>query len=205
MEHEDQQVEEIKKFIKTYGPWIVAGVVIGLGSLFGWRAYSDHQVATQQARTAVYERALERLQAASPEEAPGIARNLLDEVSGTEHAGLIRLQLAQKLVLGNDLAAAKDELETALGEVKSSELQALIRTRIARIAIEQGDFDDAERHLSAINQSAYRGLVAEIRGDLLYARGNFSAARESYLLAQTEQAETASQALQMKIDNLAGQ
>ena len=205
MEHEDQQVEEIKKFIKTYGPWIVAGVVIGLGSLFGWRTYQDNQVAAAQARTAVYQEALETLQRSSADEGLLVAEQLLEEVAGSEHAGLIRLQMAQRLVSIGDFSAAQNQLQQALNEVKSDELKSLTRTRLARIAIELGQYDEAEAHLNAVRQNAYKGLVAEIRGDLHYARGNFNAARESYLLAQTEQAETASQALQMKIDNLAGQ
>ncbi len=41
---EEQQVEAIKRFWKENGTAIIAGVVLGLGGLYGWRYFQDQQL-----------------------------------------------------------------------------------------------------------------------------------------------------------------
>ena len=35
--NEQEQWERVKRWIRENGPWLVAGVVLGLGALAGWR------------------------------------------------------------------------------------------------------------------------------------------------------------------------
>ena len=39
---EEEQVEAIKKWWQENGKSIIAGVVIGITAIFGWRAYDSH-------------------------------------------------------------------------------------------------------------------------------------------------------------------
>ncbi|EGN74728.1 hypothetical protein A28LD_1744 [Idiomarina sp. A28L] len=205
MENEDQQVEQIKAFIKEYGPWVVAGLVIGLGSLFGWRYYQDNQLAAAQERTDSYQAMMDSLQFAEGAEAIAQSESVAAQLAGSEQGALAFMQLAQVAINNGDLDGAKGFLNNALGSTKVTELQALINVRLARIAMSANDFTAAESHLNAVTSSAFEGLVSELRGDLQFAQGNFSAARNAYEIAATNQGESASPYLQMKIDNLAGQ
>ena len=51
---EEQQVEVIKNWWKENGTSVIAGTVIGLVGLFGWRYYTEHQQTTQEAASQAY-------------------------------------------------------------------------------------------------------------------------------------------------------
>ena len=203
MEHEDQQVEQVKKFIKEYGPWVVAGLVIGLGAMFGWRSYQGAQLAEAQYRTHAYQTVLEQLQQAESLSDAAFAEEVLAELDGTAHGALTRMQLASKAVATEDYDAAATFLEHAYRDAGSRELQSLIAIRLARVEIARGQYDAAASALNRIPGSAYAALKAEVRGDLYYAQGQYSQARSAYQEAVALANEGTNPFLQMKLDNLA--
>ncbi|MGL5038363.1 MAG: YfgM family protein, partial [Aeromonas sp.] len=51
---EEQQVEVIKDWWKENGTAIIAGTVIGLVGLFGWRYYNQHQQESMEVASRAY-------------------------------------------------------------------------------------------------------------------------------------------------------
>ncbi|NDH10972.1 MAG: hypothetical protein EBY44_04425 [Actinobacteria bacterium] len=55
--NEDEQWQRVKRWLRENGPWMVAGVVIGLGALYGWRWWEaraqDQAIAASDAYQAV--------------------------------------------------------------------------------------------------------------------------------------------------------
>lgn len=203
MEHEDQQVEQIKQFLREYGIWIGAGVVIGLGSLFGWRAYQSAQLETQQTRTAAYQQISEQLQDGDAESLQA-AQIQISELGGS-HALVARLQLAQQLVQNGDLEQAASVLADAQEDAGDATLRAIVTTRLARVYLALGQY---EQGLQALNQSlpaSFNAQVSEVRGDIYYAQGNTEQARQAYQTAVDLGGGQSSPTLQMKFENLAGE
>lgn len=203
MEHEDQQVEQIKKFLREYGIWIGAGVVIGLGSLFGWRAYQAGQVEAQQERTAAYQQITQQIQSGDAESLQA-AEAQISELGGS-HALIARLQLAQQLVQDNELERAASVLASAQEEASEASLRAIVTTRLARVYLALGQYDQA---LQALNQrlpESFEAQVSEVRGDIYYAQGNTEQARQAYQTAVDLGGAQTSPSLQMKFENLAGE
>ena len=203
MEHEDQQVEQIKQFLREYGIWIGAGVVIGLGSLFGWRAYQSAQLETQQTRTAAYQQISEQLQDGDAESLQA-AQTQISELGGS-HALVARLQLAQQLVQNGDLEQAASVLADAQEDAGDATLRAIVTTRLARVYLALGQY---EQGLQALNQSlpaSFNAQVSEVRGDIYYAQGNTEQARQAYQTAVDLGGGQSSPTLQMKFENLAGE
>ncbi len=56
---EEQQVEAIKRFWKEHGTAIIVGAALGLGGLWGWRAYSEAQIENKEAASVAYQNAVE--------------------------------------------------------------------------------------------------------------------------------------------------
>jgi predicted negative regulator of RcsB-dependent stress response len=67
--------------------------------------------------------------------------------------------------------------------------------------IESSDNTGARAELNKITDTAWAGRVAELRGDIAIREGDRDAAYTAYTEAQ--QAQDASQALQLKLDDLA--
>ncbi|EJL6665390.1 YfgM family protein [Vibrio cholerae] len=197
---EEQQVEAIKDWWKENGKAVIFGAVIGLGGLFGWRYYQDSVVAAQEAASQSYSKAMDALQAKGIE-SEGTIQTFIDANKETEYAVLAAMQLAKAQVEAGQLDEALAQLEWAKGATKDAALKPLLTFRVARLQAEQGQFDDALTQLTSIQEKSWAGRVAELRGDILMRKGDRAAAYAAYTEAQ--QAEDASQTLQMKLDDLA--
>ncbi|GHY76147.1 hypothetical protein VCSRO120_1254 [Vibrio cholerae] len=197
---EEQQVEAIKDWWKENGKAVIFGAVIGLGGLFGWRYYQDSVVAAQEAASQSYSKAMDALQAKGIE-SEGTTQTFIDANKETEYAVLAAMQLAKAQVEAGQLDEALAQLEWAKGATKDAALKPLLTFRVARLQAEQGQFDDALTQLTSIQEKSWAGRVAELRGDILMRKGDSAAAYAAYTEAQ--QAEDASQTLQMKLDDLA--
>ncbi|EJL6462300.1 YfgM family protein [Vibrio cholerae] len=197
---EEQQVEAIKDWWKENGKAVIFGAVIGLGGLFGWRYYQDSVVAAQEVASQSYSKAMDALQAKGIE-SEGTIQTFIDANKETEYAVLAAMQLAKAQVDAGQLDEALAQLEWAKGATKDAALKPLLTFRVARLQAEQGQFDDALTQLTSIQEKSWAGRVAELRGDILMRKGDSAAAYAAYTEAQ--QAEDASQTLQMKLDDLA--
>lgn len=197
---EEQQVEAIKDWWKENGKAVIFGAVIGLGGLFGWRYYQDSVVAAQEAASQSYSKAMDALQAKGIE-SEGTIQTFIDANKETEYAVLAAMQLAKAQVDAGQLDEALAQLEWAKEATKDAALKPLLTFRVARLQAEQGQFDDALTQLTSIQEKSWAGRVAELRGDILMRKGDSAAAYAAYTEAQ--QAEDASQTLQMKLDDLA--
>ncbi|RUO42978.1 hypothetical protein CWE15_06135 [Aliidiomarina taiwanensis] len=197
--NDEQEVELVKNFIREYGPWIVAGLVIGLGSMFGWRSYQSAQQESAQAQTAAYEQALEQIQ--SPETA--FSDELLNTLEGSSQAALTRLHLASAAVEEGDLEAAAEHLRKALAETSRAELQGVIGLRLARVELAREEFSAATSALALVTAPGYAALKAEVEGDIFVAQGQLTEAKAAYENAIALSQQGAHPFLQMKLDNLA--
>ncbi|WP_157982830.1 YfgM family protein [Aliidiomarina minuta] len=205
MEDEDQQVEQIKKFLREYGIWIGAGIVIGLGSLFSWRAWQASTIDDQHQRTAAYEQVSERLQRGADDETMQLADQLLNEMDDTSYAVVTRLQLAQQAVRDGELERAADILYKAHEQAGEPVVKAMALVRLARVQMSLGEHDAALTTLQQDVPQSFKGQVAEVRGDVYLAQGNHGEARSAYQTAINEGDASVSPALQMKFDNLASE
>mgnify|MGYP001466622119 CR=1 FL=1 len=187
--NDEQEVELVKNFIREYGPWIVAGLVIGLGSMFGWRSYQSAQQEAAQQQTADFEQALEQIQ--SPDMA--FSESLLETY----------LHLASAAVKENELDTAAVHLRNALAETSRTELQGVIGLRLARVELAREDYAAATSALAVVTAPGYAALKAEVEGDIYFAQGQLSEAKVAYEQAAALSQQGAHPFLQMKLDNLA--
>jgi predicted negative regulator of RcsB-dependent stress response len=195
---EDQQVEAIKKFWKDNGTSIIVGAVIGLAALWGWREYSESQIASKEAASSAYQTALEAI---------GDNNNttqLNAFIEGTDDSGyadIAGLVAAQQSVASGDLAAAASYLQGVVTKASDPQLANIARIRLARIQLQLENTDDALKTIEAVENDAYNALVEEVKGDIYSKLGNFDKARMAYTAALEENANN--RLLQMKLDNLA--
>lgn len=203
MSNDDQEVELVKKFIKEYGPWIVAGLVIGLGSMFAWRNYQAVQVTNAETKTSTYQQLVDELRRAETFAETDNANAALAELAGSSYAALTRLQLASIAVNDGELDEAAQLLATALTETSRLELKELISLRLARVHIAQGDYAGAAQVLKSVGSENFAALKAEVEGDLFFAQEQLSAAKVAYAQAVALSPLGANPLLQMKLDNLA--
>ncbi|MFC3094693.1 hypothetical protein DRW07_12610 [Alteromonas sediminis] len=197
-ETEEQQVEAIKRFWKENGIAIVAGAVLGLGGLWGWRYYTDSQLAAKEVASTAYQQGIQDIaESQSPEALESFAAN-------TEQRGyqsLSGLIIAQQAVEAGDLEKAADALQNVLVQQGDAPLAQVAALRLASIQIEQGQFDVALSTLDKVTDEAFKAEALILKGDAYSKLERFDNARQSYVAALDVAPEN--RLIQLKLDNLA--
>ena len=86
------------------------------------------------------------------------------------------------------------------------ELRLVAKTRLARVLVEQGKYDEALALLDASQAGAFAAVTHEIRGDALAAKGDAAQARSEYdaaIAASTPVSGIDSAYVELKRDALA--
>ncbi len=199
---EDEQVEALKRWWQENGRSVVVGVVIGLGSVFGWQAWSQHQqqIAEQAShRFAQMQFAMEAGDHAAVEKQAELLAAEHADSSYTTFAALYKAKIKQEK---GDNEGAQAELEWLLAHTTEPVLKQIARLRLVRILLEINDTDRAAVVLSQAGSDSFSGEFAALRGDLAQLQGDSAAAHKAYLEA-IDQGVTDANLLQMKIDQLA--
>lgn len=201
MEHlstEEEQIEAIKKFWKENGIAIVVGAVLGLGGLWGWRAYNDHVLSSQEIASDKYNDVMENISGDNKDLTA--ASTFINDNSDTSYAVLTSLQLAKAAVDVKDFPEAKKQLQWVIANSKEESIVALSSIRLARVQNEEQDFDAALASLDAVTLDAFKAQVLAVKGDILVNKGELAEAQQSY--SEALALEENNNLLQMKIDDL---
>lgn len=195
---EEQQVEAIKRFWKEHGTAIIVGAALGLGGLWGWRYYSDTQIAEREAASEQYQVAVETFGNEGSEKA---ISSFIDENENTGYESAASLLAAKQAVESGDLDAAASHLNRVVTFAENKQLQSLAGLRLARVQIEMNQLDAALSTLSDITSASFAGEVSELKGDVYVQQRKFDDARLAYSGALEKNENNP--LLQMKLDNLA--
>ncbi|WP_337076207.1 tetratricopeptide repeat protein [Aeromonas dhakensis] len=198
---EEQQVEVIKNWWKENGTSVIAGTVIGLVGLFGWRYYNEHQQTTQEAASQAYNEMSAQL---AKGDAAGFeqAQSFISAHKGDSYAELAALQLAAAAVKVDKLDLAAEQL-TQVATSGDESIRPIAALRLARVLNDQGKADEALAQLGKINNDAFKAQVAEVRGDILQKQGKSEEARDAYQAAADAGGLQSSAELKLKMDDLA--
>jgi predicted negative regulator of RcsB-dependent stress response len=132
------------------------------------------------------------------------ANMLKDQFSGGAYADYAALMLAKLAVEKNDFEQAESELRWLLSNSPDSPLVALTNIRLAQVLQGQGKLSEA---LALVQDSddEWQSRRLEVKGDILLAQGNNSAARDAYASAKDVAAGQGANTalLDLKLDNLA--
>ncbi|KMT64788.1 YfgM family protein [Catenovulum maritimum] len=193
---EEQQVEAIKSFWAKYGNAAIGGVIIGLASIYGFNAYQDSQLETQEANSNAY------VAASESNEASKLA-SYVESNKDSGYATLAALKLAKIYVEQDDLAQAKTQLKWVAANAADSSLVDLANLRLARILVSEANLDEALSLVQVSKTEAFTAQFAELVGDIQLAKEDSSAARIAYQKAADNGGLTSNPGLKMKLDNLA--
>lgn len=196
-ETEEQQVEAIKRFWKEHGTAIIVGAALGLGGLWGWRYFSETQLASKEAASVAYQEAVESL-AAEGGEAKVDAFIEANKDSG--YASIASFLAAKQAVESGDLDAAASHLNRVVTFAESEEMKAVASLRLSRVQIEMNQLDAALSTLGNVTNDAFSAEVSELKGDVYAKQSKFDDARLAYSSALEKNANNP--LLQMKLDNL---
>lgn len=198
---EEEQVEALKKWWKENGKSVAAGIIIGLGGVFGWQYWSQYQQEIAEQASLQFEQLTQSVAANSPV-AIGQAENLIASNQSSAYALFAALNLAKVKYQQGDITGAKAQLQWVMANADDPSLQQIARLRQARIILNEGQVDEAAALIAQAPVDNYRGDIAELRGDIALSRGDKAAAKTAY--SEALEYKVSNNALvQMKLDDLA--
>ncbi|OBP14038.1 hypothetical protein A5320_15375 [Rheinheimera sp. SA_1] len=202
---EEQQVEAIKRFWKQNGVSIIAGVVIGLAGLYGFRFYQAQQVASIQGQSSQYAALIEKVAAEGADKSAWLieAQTFIEANPGSSYAVLTALLAAKEAVQAKDFVVAEKQLSWVVANTKTPEIIAVATLRLARVQTEQGNFEAALSTLNATLPKSFTAQQQELKGDVLLKSGDESKAKAAYQAALAASEAGKNPLLQVKLNELA--
>ncbi len=205
---DEEQVEAIKQWWKNNGSSLLIGIGAALAIVFGWQAWQNHQA---QQRTEAANQFVNLMNAFGSEDenradtVTFLAQTLRDDHADSAYAIYANLMLARvQLMQNSDTEGAVASLKWALEKsADTMPLSLVVRSRLARAQMALEDFDAALATLDGADSTdAFAALFAELRGDILLAKGDQNGARDAYLVARKQDENNRSGVLELKLADL---
>ena len=202
---EKEQIDAMRSWWKDNGAYVVMGIVIGVGGIFGLNQWRSSQTATQMEASTLFEELAEEIAENRLEPAEALASSMHTDYGATIYADQARLAMARLYMdQGRDEDAAA-ELTALLDGGAEQQMKMVARLRLAKVLLYQ---DKAEEVLALLKDHTDSGFAArynEALGDAHAQLGAHKEAEEAYLAALGD--PLASQLvdtslLQMKISDL---
>jgi predicted negative regulator of RcsB-dependent stress response len=198
---EEEQVEALKKWWKENGRSIVAGAILGLGGVFGWKYWVEHRMEVADQASYRFSQMQIAIQADNRESALKQAEILSTEYGTSSYGQFASLYLARAKADAGESEAAQAQLEKVMNSGKEVSFQQIARLRLARLLLDRNDLDGAAALITKMPTDEYAGEFEQVRGDIALARGNRDAARNAYQQA-LEKGVGDTALVRMKLDDL---
>lgn len=202
---EEAQAEQLKSWFSENWPALVAGLVLGLGAIFGWEGWKSYQLQQVAQASQQYEDLKKALMTGRSEDARKIGDALVAEFASTPYAAGASLALAADAVRTSEHDQALSRLQWVRDHAKDEALRQIATVRSARVLWQQDKTDEALKLLDASSADVAE-LAEELRGDIKLAKGDRAGARSAYekaLAAIPAEDVAARSQLQRKLDDLA--
>ena len=168
---EQEQLDQIKHFWKKYGNLISWVLIVVLGSYASWNGYKYWQ-RDQAAKAAVLFDEVER--AVTAGDVVRVERSfadMKDKFGGTQYAHQAALLAAKALQVKDKSEAARAALKWVAEVAPDPAYRDIARLRLSALLLDAGSHDEALAQLTAPFTPAMAGLSADLRGDVLHAKG----------------------------------
>jgi predicted negative regulator of RcsB-dependent stress response len=202
---EQEQVEQLKKWLKIYGIPALLGVLAGIAIFYGWNGYQTHHLHTLTHASKIYDEMLTD-RAQNNKEATLIqAQKLASHYPSTPYGEVAKLMSAQDAVNKKDYPEAIKQLSWIAKHANQATIRELARIRMARVYLTQQQPNEAIKILKKVDDKSFNALVNEVMGDAYLALNQIGEAKTAYQQALQElpDSEQIRPLLEMKLDNLA--
>jgi predicted negative regulator of RcsB-dependent stress response len=206
--HDEQEsLENVKAWWAKWGnatTWIVLVALVIAAGYNGWNYWQRHQAAEA---SVLYDHLQEAVNGNDQALVGRVASDMEDKFGGTAYAQMTALMAAKAFYTAGNTAGAKTQLQWAIDHAKDAEYKQIAKLRLALILLDEKNYDAGLKLLADQPLDAFKGVIADRRGDLLAAQGKRDDARAAYKIALgslSANDTSARQLIQFKLDALGG-
>ncbi|MBP8148465.1 MAG: tetratricopeptide repeat protein [Limnohabitans sp.] len=187
---EQEQLDQLKHFWKTWGNLISWVLIAVLGAYAAWNGYHYWQRSQAVKAAALFEE-VER--AVASREVTRVERSLADmkdKFASTQYAQQSGLLAAKSLHDLGKSDAARAALSWVAADAADPAYRDIARLRLAGLLLDAKSADEALKQLTGAFTPAMTGLAADLRGDAFQAKGQSAEASAAYQQAWTALSDT---------------
>lgn len=201
---EQEQLASLKAWWRQYGALCLGGLALALAALAGYQGWLWYKDKQANVASAAYAQMLRQAEKGDRKAVEAAAKSLVDDHARTGYAALASLTAARLSFDAGDLAGAKTNLQWVVDHSRDDDMKSLARYRLAGVLLDEKKFDEALKLLDAKPEDPMANLIADLRGDVLVAKGSAAEARAAYqaALEKTDARSSYRNLIQIKIDAL---
>jgi predicted negative regulator of RcsB-dependent stress response len=203
---EQEQLATLKAWWKQYGNLVTWVVIAALAAYAGWSGWKYYQREQASKAAVLYEEIVKAVDGKDQAKVSRATDDMRERYGRTPYASMGALLAARSAFEGGDLKSAKAYLQWVIDQSSGEEYQSLARLRLAGLLLDEKAYEEGLKLLSGSFPEQFAGLVADRRGDLLFAQDKIDEARAAYqtALEKTDAKNPARQLIQLKLDALGG-
>jgi predicted negative regulator of RcsB-dependent stress response len=181
---EDEQWDALKRWLKTNGPSVLVMVAVALLGYFGWQWWQERQDQQARAASVVYSQVLADFDTGMMDAALAGIEKLQKDYPRSAYVSPAQLAAARVHVENGELDKAIPLLENVANNSRDKLLRPIARLRLARVQSAQGQHDKALATLGTQDMGSFQSAYLEVRGDVLFAKGDRAGALKEYEAAR---------------------
>lgn len=202
--HEQEQIDAIKQWWQRNGTFILICLLLFVAATGGWTGWQNYQQKQSMEAVTLYESFMQQIESGDAERVNAAVKKLKTSYADTPYASYALLFAAQVNHQSDDLVRARQQLQWVIDHAPEPALKDVARLRQAALLLDQQKFDEGLALLKEPHLDSFNGLFADLKGDLLAAKGEQQAALKAYQVAydNIEDQRMYRHFIQMKIDDL---
>lgn len=179
---EQEQIEQLKAWWNKYGTLTLLLLSLALACVLGWQGwnwYQNHQAAQARGYFEALQKAATQMESdESVVRVQAAMKTLQADFPKTDYAARAALVAAEALARDGDRAGAESSLRW-LAQSAHPSFAPIARLRLAGLLLDQKKYDEALGQLES-PPTAFEGIFADRRGDILMAKGDAKGAKAQW-------------------------
>ena len=177
---EQEQLEQIKHFWKSYGSPITGALLVVALGLAGWFGFQYWQGSRATQASLMYDEVERAIQSGDSARADRALADMNERFGSTFQARQAGLVAAKNYHDRGNIDAAVAALAAVAAQSPDDGYGAMARLRLAGLLAEKKSYDEALKHLAGSFPKEFVPLADDRRGDVLMAQGKKVEAKVEY-------------------------